>query len=127
MFYKVLEPQEVTPYLLHQIEKIDKEGLASYLQDPFTFVIVVLLNDDYKLLGVAFSRVVEEYKIILDPELSNREKALAIKEWMSVARDLTRCNEVVVFVTQGGEHYENFLKKHFNFKKREGTPLMLDV
>lgn len=113
--------------LIEDIRKFDAEDISSYTKDPFTFEKVAVLDDNGKPIALGILRVVEEYKIILDPKLSNRQKTIIIRELMTESRYRNRCNEVIVFITQGGEHYKNFLKKHFGFRERDGIALMKEV
>jgi len=127
VYTKIYKQDELPPNLFEELEKIDLEGLASYLSDPFTFSIAAVYNEQDKLVAVGFSRAVEEYKLIVNPDSSSREKAIAIRDLMTLSTHLTKCNEVIVFITKGSEHYENFLKKHFGFHNRDGVPLALEV
>lgn len=112
--------------VIEEIRKFDTEGLLDYINDPFTFEVGVVYEDD-KPIAFAILKVIEEYKIAIDERLSARHKAVIIRDFMSEASIRRRSNEVVVFLTKGGEPYEQFLKRHFNFHKPEGIPLKLEV
>lgn len=109
--------------LLNQVAEFDKEGLLPWVNDPFTFEKIAVFEDG-KVIGLGLLRVVEEYKVIIDPSISNLKKAKVIKELMAESNHRSRCNEVIVFITNGGSHYAEMLKKHFGFENRDGITLV---
>jgi hypothetical protein len=127
MYTKVLRFEELSNEDLSQLEEIDIEGLMSYLNDPFTFTIALVYDEKDKIIAAGMSRVIEEYKLITNPLASSRVKSIAIRDLMTISTGLAKCNEIIVFVTRGEEHYENFLKKHFNFRKRDGVAMMREA
>jgi hypothetical protein len=112
--------------LLNQVVEFDEEGLLSWVGDTFTMERVAVLEDG-RVLALGLLRVIEEYKIILDPKLKNTKKAAIIKELMEESTVRSRCNETIVFITRGGDHYVRLLKKHFGFTDREGIALVKEV
>lgn len=115
----------LTPDLLSKLEEFDSEGISEYVTDPFTFEVAVVYNEDTPI-AIGLLRVVEEYKIALDSNLSNNNKAMIVKAFLGEAKKRSKCNEAIVFVTKDKERFERFLKKHFKFKNREGIPLTLE-
>lgn len=112
--------------VIESIREFDSEGLLDYINDPFTFEIGVVYEDE-KPIAFAILKVIEEYKIAIAENLHPRQKAVIIKEFMSEASIRRKSNEVVVFLTKGGEPYEQFLKRHFGFQSPDGIPLKLEV
>lgn len=116
--------------LLNAIKKIDKEGVSSYLNDPYTFttgIVYSTINDKDEIVAAGIIRVVNELKVILKPELSDILKAKALKLLLDTSTSMMQCNEAVAIITQGGDHYVNILKDHFNFFEEPGTFLRLEV
>jgi len=110
---------------IKEIEKFDKEHIHPYIFDPFTFNTGILLADNSQVVGFGIIRVVNEIKLVLNPNLSNFNKARAIKLLLDNGIPLCQCNEIIAYITQGGNHYEGLLKKHYNFEYEPGTLLRL--
>lgn len=114
---------------LEEIKSFDKEELYPFLLDPFTFGKVVI-EDEKGIILVGLRRVVNEFKIIPNNSRSSLEISRAIKEAFGVGLQdaKNRCpTEIYVFVTRGGKHYENLLKRHFSFSNIPGVALKLEV
>ena len=118
----------VPPKISEKIRKFDKEYISDYFYDPFTFDIGILSdsNSEGKILGAGIIRVVNEFKMILNPELSDFKKARIIDILMKIAKEKAQCNEIIIEITQGGKHYINLLTNHFDFQKTYGEVLRLE-
>lgn len=111
--------------VVKKIQSFDSEHISDYFNDPFTFTVGVV-HSDTDTVAVGIIRVVSEYKIIVNPTASNIHKAAAIKQLFIEAIHRTKCNEVLVIITKGGQEYEELLSKHFGFEKINGTPMRLE-
>ena len=126
---KQLYSRELKEFDLEEIIKFDKEGIVPYLSDPFTFKKVVI-EDDNGIILVGLRRVVNEFKIIHNNTRSNFDIIRAIKGFFDIGMKdvMEKCPiDVYVFITNGGEHYINILKKHTEFTEVSGVPLRLEV
>lgn len=117
----------VPPKITENIRKFDREYISEYFYDPFTFDVGILSdsNSSGKILGAGVVRVVNEFKIVLNPELSDFKKARIIEILMKTAKEKAQCNEIIVEITQGGGHYINLLINHFDFQPTYGEVLRL--
>ncbi len=126
---KTLYSREIRENDIEEIKSFDKENIFPYLFDPFTFGKVIIENESGIVL-VGMRRVVNEFKVIVNNKYSSLDIARAIKEGFNVGiHDAQkRCpTEIYVFITNGGEHYIKFLKKHMDFKDVQGVALKLEV
>lgn len=126
---KTLYSRELEESDLETIKVFDQENLFPYLLDPFTFKKIVI-EDDKGIILVGMRRVINEFKIIPNNARSNLDIVRAIKAAFDVGvKDvMERCpTDVYVFITRGGEHYVNILKKHIGFTEVSGIPLRIEV
>lgn len=119
--YSEFPPQEQ----INEIKKYDKENISDFFSDPFTFNIGIATNGN-EVLGAGVIRVINEFKIIINPTLSDFRKAKVINTLIKEAFKNAQCNEIIVDITQGGDHYINILNKHFGFQKAYGEVLRLE-
>jgi hypothetical protein len=117
---------DITPLDKEQIALYDRENMLLFLDDPFTLKTVVLQNEAGEAIGLGLIRPITEYKMVLNPNLSLTEKVKGLQMLMHTARIEDPCNESLIIVTQGGQHFVNILEKHFNFFKVNGIPLKLE-
>lgn len=125
-----LKPKEISDSLLEQIKSIDSENITPYLTDPFTMITGIVTDENDEIIAVGLTRIVNEWKLIVNKDKTPFELARGIKELAKQAiayGNLHGANEVFATITQGGEHYEKILKKHFGFKDVEGTQLKLEI
>jgi len=128
MILTIFNPKEAEKYIKDKgIESFDSENILPYAHDPFTLICGIVEDDeDFVALGVC--KVVNEFKVIINPKVSKGKIAIAIDTLIKQA--IKKCkaegaNEILAIITQGGESYENFLSKRYNFEKVNGTPLRL--
>lgn len=117
---------KIPDHLVQLIKNIDEDGIAAYLNDPYTFTTGIVRSDEGEIIAAGLIRVVNELKVILKPELSNINKAMALKLLLMEAKARLQCNEAVALITQGGTHYTNILKTHFHFYEDPGIFLRLE-
>jgi len=101
------------------IKSFDKEGLSHFLDDPFTFKRIIIENEEGIIL-VGMRRVINEFKIITNNNCSNLDIARALNHayYILLQDAIKRCpTEIYVFITRGGNHFINLLKKHMGFKE----------
>lgn len=110
---------------LEQLRLIDNEKLVEFFNDPFTFNIGIVYEHG-KILGFGLIRVVNEFKMSLDPNISEFSKAKTIKKLLDSACELSQCNEIIVEITKGGMHYIDSLVKHYNFYETKSTVLRME-
>ena len=113
--------------ILEQIKQFQTEDISEYFSDPYTFDIGIITDEENKVLGVGIIRVVDELKMSLNNELSNIEKAIALKALLNEAIARRHCGEILVMITQGGEHYVNLLQRHFDFQEIKGIPMKWEI
>lgn len=118
--------KEIPEETVKEIYQFDKEKIGGYFFDPFTFHIGVVFANDGRVIGAGVVRVVNEFKIIMNPEFKNITKAKSISKLFDAALSNMQCNEAVVEITQGEEHYEELLIKHFKFFHTYGNVLRLE-
>ena len=126
---KLMYSREFVDSDIDTVKLFDSEGIHKFLSDPFTFGKVVL-EDEKGIILVGMRRVINEFKIIPNNNRSNLDIAVCIQSAfnMGVSDALQRCpTEVYVFITRGGEHYVNLLKKHMKFTDVKGIPLKLEI
>lgn len=117
---------KVPNHLVQLVKNIDIDGIAAYINDPYTFTTGIVRDNEGEIIATGLIRVVNELKVILKPELSNINKAMALKLLLIEAKKRLQCNEAVALITQGGTHYTNILKTHFNFYEDPGIFLRLE-
>lgn len=120
MILQKLTYKEIDNNLLEKIISIDNENISSYLRDPFTQVNGVVSNDDGEIIAVGLIRIVNEWKVIINKDISKFEVAKAIRELGKQAMIIGNqkgSNEVYAIITQGEDNYKELLKKHFGFKE----------
>lgn len=111
----------IPPKVVEEVKKFDMDGcVSSYLNDPFTFTTGLAISGG-KIIAVGVVRVINEIKIVIDPSIHDLTKARALKLLLDEAPLKTQCNEVVAVITQGGNHYVNILKNHYEFKEDYGV------
>lgn len=110
---------------LRDIINFDYDAVSNFINDPFTFNIGIVKYNG-KVVGFGIIRVVNEFKLALDPKISNITKARAIKRLLNSAIELAQCNEIIASITNGGEHYVNLLEKHFRFYRDSGVLTRLE-
>lgn len=121
------DSKEIDKKYLDQLILIDEERVLEFINDPFTFNVGIVLDDEKeKVLGFGLIRVVNEVKMILNPELSNTIKARVLKYLLDEAKHISQCNEVLAEITRGGDHYIDSLVKHFNFYETSGKVLRFE-
>lgn len=90
-----------------------------------------VIEEDGKLLGLAFLHLTSDVSIILDPNLNCITKARLIKEFFSIVpKELMNNNleDTRTFVNPDNDvKYAQFLMRHFGFKLDKGIPLYLGV
>ena len=121
MYMKLFDPQQ-EQLLKDRHIPFDSERLLPYLDDPFT-TLAGIIEDD-RPIAVGIVRLVNEFKIIVNPDISAFKKAKAINALMRAAIYNTSqhgANEIYALITQGGEHYQELLSKHFEFYTPAGT------
>src|SRR5437660_11634222 len=114
---------------LNDIEKFDDEGIISFFADPFTFNIGIAINNEGKVIGTGLIRVIDEFRMALDDNLSNMTKARIIRLLMKEALIKRSCNEAIVCISKPEnniESYSELLKKHFNFYEDNNKFLRLE-
>jgi hypothetical protein len=116
----------IDPLLLDELKVFDSEGILKFFNDPFTFNIGITFDNNNKIIGAGIIRVVNEFKMFIDPELSNIKKAAIIKILLDNAENLKQCNETIVEISKGGDHYIDLLVKHYDFYETSGQVLRLE-
>lgn len=128
MNLRVYHKEEGIPENLRsQINDFQVERITEFFEDPYTFNIGIVTDEDDIVLGVGVIRVVNEFKMQLNPQLSNLSKARVLKSLLNEAISRRHCGEIIAMITQGGVSYEDMLIKHFNFQKMDGTPLKWEI
>lgn len=112
---------------IKQVEEFQSELIADFFHDPYTFSIGFVINEEGKVQGVGLIRVINEFKMQLNPELSNLTKVRVIKDLLNEAISRRHCGEILAMITQGGASYVGLLEKHFNFHRIDGTPLKWEI
>ena len=112
--------------LLDNLKSSDSEGILDYVDDPFTFIIIAVFDEDDTIIGVGLQRVIEEYKIVMNNSVSNYKKMQAIDGLFGAVRSCIKSNEAIVLLTKDQERFKAILKKHYEFEEREGTFLFLE-
>lgn len=130
MTLKLLTPKEVTEKDFKALLPFDDEGIALYLNDPFTQISGIIREDNDEVVAVGILRMINEWKLIVNPLASHFEVSKAIKELSK--QGMTYClahgsNEIYARITKGGDHYTKLLKKHFGFKEANGILLKLET
>ncbi|MEX0596830.1 MAG: hypothetical protein WD512_10040 [Candidatus Paceibacterota bacterium] len=118
--YKVITEEDK-----NKISVFDTDGVLDYTEDKFTLIQGIVKQED-EVIALGIGRIVNEFKISINPKFSNFQVAKAIKTLFEEAMDWAKkfgSNEILVIITKGGENYENLLIKHFGFEKVSGTPL----
>lgn len=106
------------------LSKYDNEYLLQYLKDPFTFDVGIAR--DGNILGIGIIRVINEFKMLLNPNMTNFRKAKVIKMLLEEASKRSQCNEIIVEISKGGFHYEQLLVDHFDFQPTYGRVFRLE-
>lgn len=108
-----------------QLVILDNDSICTFIGDPYTFTIGVLKNNK-RVVGFGLIRVVNEFKMALDLDLTNFQKAQAINGLLKVAIKLSQCNEIIASITKGGDHYIKLLENHFKFSIDNGVLMRLE-
>ncbi len=120
--------KKITEADRNKIAVFDSEGIAEYLDDKFTFISGVVRNEtDIIVLGVG--RVVNEFKIVVNPKYSKFQIAKAISTLFREANHWAKhggSNETIVIITKGNKPYIKLLNRHFGFEEIDGTPMKLE-
>jgi len=130
MLLTVFNPKEADYFLNgKEIASFDRENILPYTKDPFTLINGIVEDKD-GIIALGICRIVNEFKVIINPNRKRMHIALAIKHLVEEA--VSKCkakgsNELFVIVTQGGIKYEKLLCKHFNFECIEGTTLRRSI
>ena len=118
--------EQISDKTVDEIRKFDTEKISDYFYDPFTFVSGIVSNDD-RVLAAAVIRVINEFKVVLRPDTHNYIKAKILRDLIKYGVDHMQCNEIIISITQGGEHYQKILEKHFGFYKDNGIVLRKEL
>ena len=114
---------ESNKHLLNEAKEYDNEGIACLADDPFTFNMMAIYDDNDELLGMAAQRVIEEGLMVLNPKASNYKKAKAIKAIFGSLQENRQCNDLIVLLTKDQDRTRKILIKHFDFSDRRGIIL----
>ena len=101
--------QDIEKSDIIKISEFDNEQIYQFTNDPFTFNSKIVLNDKDEILAAGFIRVVNEFKVTVNPNISNFMKAKVIDELIKYGLSNSQCNEIIVELTNGGNHYANIL------------------
>jgi len=115
----------VNPKDLTQIHQFDDEGITYYLNDPFTFNKALVIEDN-TIIGAGCVRVLNEFKMILNPDLSDYKKAKVLKLLMDEAIKKAQCSEILINVTKDIPRFSQRLITHYNTEIRPGFFLKLE-
>ena len=118
--------QDIEKSDIIKISEFDTEQIYQFTNDPFTFNSKIVLNDKDEILAAGFIRVVNEFKVTVNPKISNFMKAKVIDELIKYGISNSQCNEIIVELTNGGNHYANILEKHFKFQYGNGILMRLE-
>jgi len=111
---------------IKKLFEFDNEGICDYLNDSFTFNKGILISDKGLVIGAGVLRVLNEFKMTLDPTLSDYQKAKAIKMLMKVALEKSQCNEILLKITKDIPKFSSLLMTHYNFEITPGLTLRLE-
>ena len=110
-----------------EISKFDNEKIFNLVKDPYTFTHGIVLNDVEDLvLGLGIVRVVDEFKVVLNPSSTNLMKAKTLRYLLGYGITQMSTNEVIASITQGGDQYVNILEKHYKFYKDTGILVRME-
>lgn len=73
--------------------------------------------------SAAFVKLTSEVTLILDPSMSNFQKAKRVREHFISVRKNLPTSDTHVFLLKGGDQFANQLIKHFGFSKAAGQSL----
>ena len=110
----------ILPYLSKMIEMED----LKITLDPFTYKSGIV-EDKNKVIAVGILRLINEWKLIVNPKSSNYQIAKAIKLLTEQALKESS-TEIHAIIDKGGEKYIELLKRHFNFREPEGSFLRME-
>ena len=129
MYLTIFKPEEAEKILNNIKFPFDSENILPYAHDPFT-TLNGLVFDNNGVVALGICRLVNEFKVIINPNVGRLKIAVAINKLISSA--LVHChksgsNEIFVILTQGGIPYSKFLTKHFDFEKIDGIAMKKEV
>src|SRR6185503_2979987 len=125
--------QSIPKEILDEINLFDIEKISDYFADPFTFNIGIVFNDSGdNILGAGINRLINEFKLVLNPESTNHIKAKVLNTLMNKAISMMQCNELSVSLTLPSnfiesEHYKDILIKHFDFDEDDNITLRKEI
>lgn len=110
---------------VEQIEQI-AEGYGETNPLPSEFeTAAVYENNVNKIIAFGCLRVIE---ILLYITGNNKEKVLAIKNLLMIAvSDAKKLKHENIYVFAEDEHFARILEKHFNFRRLNGIPMILNL
>ncbi len=79
------------------------------------------ITDDGR--SATFVKLTTEVTLIVDPTLSDIQKAKRIQDHFYSVKSILPTNDTHAFVMHGGEHFANLLIRHFGFTRAAGIPL----
>lgn len=130
MYLTIFNHKEADKYLKDKgIEAYDEEKTLLYAKDPFV-IVNGLVEDEDNVVALGICKLVNEFKLIVNPQASQIKKAAAIQKLIVEATKACRregSNEVVSVITQGGKKYVNFLNKRYGFEELPGIPMRLEI
>ena len=111
---------------INEIRSFDSENISDFICDPFTFICATVHSGD-SIVGAGIIRVINEFKMTLNPKLSSFMKAKVLKVLIDEGIKRKQCNEIVVSITKGGNHYKDILYKHYGFEEDLGSLMRLEL
>lgn len=102
---------EIPPEDLLSIATYDKDKTFDYFGNPFTFDIGIVTDDD-RIIGAGIIRVINEFKMIMNPHLPKLTRIKTLKLLIEKAIELKQCSEVLVSLTSpyGEKDLKNYIK-----------------
>lgn len=113
----------LTDKIINEIQLFDTENIIPYCSDPFTELNGIVFDEE-DVVAVGVNKIVNEFKVIVNPAIGRFRISQAIKALIIQAiEDMKEkgSNEILAVVTQGGMPYEKFLERHFKFEKISGA------
>jgi|SRR5688572_8273651 len=109
---------------LDRIVEIHKKNQDTDL-DFTSMLYEAVYEKNGNVLAYASMRRINELTMILDKDLSTRDRAIILSEYMRLTKHVVSKDQVGKILTFTDEHFANILTKHFGFIREKLTPLIL--
>jgi hypothetical protein len=96
------------------------------LPTPDDLIGIRVAKDGDEIVGFGLVKTFHEAVLILDPTTSIKNRAIAVRELFRIAKQTMNGRDLYAFV-RDNPRYEEFLIKHFGFRRIIGNALILDT